>query len=80
MDGFFAPWAWRPEVVTAVKQGDLKDILDGVELRLPPEWEVQLTPNELFFDNNEILKQMESLINGAMEQDDWMEPVPLNIT
>lgn len=71
-------WKWKPETGVIVKAKDLKENLSSAELKLPPEWENEISA-EAFIDNNDTLKQMEALVSGLVENDDWMEPIPLNI-
>lgn len=77
-DGCYAMWKWKPETCVIVKAKDLKENLSNAELKLPAEWENEIS-TEAFVDNNDTLKQMEALVTGLVENEDWMEPIQLDI-
>ena len=76
-DGNYCLWQWNPEAGVIIKAKAMKDNMKDVELKLPPEWQSEIS-EEAFIDNMDVLKQMESLVSGMVEDDNWMEPVQLN--
>lgn len=78
MDHHYSLFRWNPLAATIVDKAWMKDTLSTVELKLPQIWEAEVS-QENFLDTPDILKQMESLVTGADETDNWMEPVPLDL-
>jgi len=77
-DHLYCQWKWRPEAVMIVKPKNLSDVSTIPELKIPDSWVNQINQDP-FVDNSEIIKQMEGLANGILENENWMEPVPINL-
>lgn len=71
-------WRWNPQSVAIVDQKWLKEPLNQVELKLPTVWSSEHA-QENFLDTPDIIKQMETLINGTAESENWMEPIPIDL-
>ena len=76
-DGNYTLWKWRPQEGVILKQKDIVDKFKDVELKLPPEWQSEMS-EEAFLDNMDILKQMESLVSRMVDTDDWFEPIQID--
>jgi hypothetical protein len=74
----FALWRWNAQSVGIVDGKWLKDTLNSVELKLPTIWSSEMA-QENFLDTPDVLKQMESLIAGRAENENWMEPIPVEL-
>jgi hypothetical protein len=78
MDHCYALWRWNPQSAVIVEQKWLKDSVQSVELKLPPIWTSQIS-QEHFLDTPDVLKQLEALITGPAESENWMDPIPLDL-
>ena len=78
MDHNYVLWRWSPLTSTIVDKKWMKDTLSTVELKLPQIWNAEIS-QENFLDTPDILKQMETLVSGTAETDNWMEPIPLDL-
>lgn len=77
-DHNYALWRWNPLVGSSINEKWLKENLATVELKLPPQWQTEIT-QENFLDTPDILKQMEALVAGNEEDDNWMDMVTIEI-
>ena len=66
---------WNSESINIIKLNYLKKNNNLINLKFPIQWENEISEDQ-FIDSSEVLKQLNSLAAGIVNNSDWVDLPP----